>query len=172
METTNEALLDRIRALEMKLEGVDVKNAAQAAEKSVASVTVADEPSGDRAPLPKAVTEDIYNLINNWDRIINEADNNLKPYVKLAIRPTTNPEGTELMLVCKTLRSYDHLKGEKHFSELKEVFANALGKDVDFTLLLEEDAGKSEAIFPDILKLKGIDIEIIKDNDKEEDGYV
>ena len=172
METTNEALLDRIRALEMKLEGVDVKNAAQAAEKSVASVTVADEPSGDRAPLPKAVTEDIYNLINNWDRIINEADNNLKPYVKLAIRPTTNPEGTELMLVCKTLRSYENLKGEKHFSELKEVFANALGKDVDFTLLLEEDAGQSEAIFPDILKLKGIDIEIIKDNDKEEDGYV
>ena len=52
------------------------------------------------------------------------------------------------------------------------MFANALGKDVDFTLLLEEDAGKSEAIFPDILKLKGIDIEIIKDNDKEEDGYV
>ncbi|MDE7224970.1 MAG: DNA polymerase III subunit gamma/tau, partial [Acetatifactor sp.] len=82
MEVSQDALLERIREVEDKVEnGVAVVPAGQMQYQGNASAGVA---SVSKPPLPKAIPDDIKEVVSHWPVIVGNAGNPMKMYLKNA----------------------------------------------------------------------------------------
>lgn len=76
METDTESMLERIRTLEEKLEKGQFVVAGMVGEG--AQVSPAEMIRKEKAPLPKAIPEDIQNVVNQWKTILGTLEQPLK----------------------------------------------------------------------------------------------
>ena len=77
METTNDAVVARIQDLEEKME----KGIVQTVPVAVQST---EAPLQEKVPLPKAIPEEIKEIVSNWQGIVAQTDPPLKVYLKNA----------------------------------------------------------------------------------------
>ena len=138
MEIQTDSLLDRIRALEERMEkGIPVVAAAQADGSTVSapvSVPVKKE-------LPKALPEEIKDVVGKWPAIVATAENLLKNQLKHA-KLSLSVDGKLLLVVEEGLSSdYFALEGKKQEVELLisnfmerqvEIAIQSISKDKDF----------------------------------------
>ncbi len=162
MEENQEALLDRIRALEEKLEnGGFVQGISAGANRNVE--TGQDEaPAGDgkpakKAPLPAAVPEDIRKVVAGWNHIVNQIGQPMKTYLREARLSIDNEN--KLLLATADSTHYDWLSLGNHMEELKDCISNIIGKEIDLQLREAADAEEMDEKYPD-LGLLNIEVEI------------
>lgn len=104
METDTASLADRIRQVEEKLEkGIPMMAVNPGAGSgSVPGNGTAPLQGGERtvgkAELPKAIPEDIQNVVSRWSRIVDETANPMKSYLKNAY-PSLSGDGKLLVVV-------------------------------------------------------------------------
>ena len=85
METDQEAVLDRIRQVEEKVENGIVVTAAQMPAGAPGAQGVPQAGVAKPKPqLPKAVPEDIQEIVRKWPAIVGNAENPMKMYLKNA----------------------------------------------------------------------------------------
>lgn len=156
MEKDLSALNERMDDMEQKLEsGAFVSAAPQSAAVPAAGGTQAQE----KTQLPKAIPEDIKQVMNNWRSVISEMGGITRQYLNQAV-PTLGPAG-ELLLVFDDANAFSYLSDNKAgcIDHLKEMIAQRCAKQVEVQLRLNEGGRSAANTVPDLRQLINFDIE-------------
>lgn len=149
METNQDTLLDRIRAVEEKVE-----QGAGAAERVVYVNRDAGENSqADRLPkpeLPNAIPEDVQEVVKNFRAIADEASGMLRGYLKKA-RLSLGGDN-RLMIVLPDSLSASVVGREDHVAELEDLIEKKIEKKVSVEVRYVEEGRHFEDTFVDIEK--------------------
>ena len=166
METDTASLADRIRQVEEKLEkGIPIMAVNPGAGNGsvpgngTAPLQGGEKPVG-KAELPKAIPEDIQNVVSRWSRIVDETANPMKSYLKNAY-PSLSGDGKLLVVVQDGLPS-DYFKRQENRDQLKAVIGSVTGKDMEIIIQSAENGRNPEDLYPDLTRLvdQTIDMEI------------
>lgn len=151
METNQDTLLDRIRAVEEKVE--------QAGEIQVVREVVETKREPMVKPvLEKAIPEDVKEVVKNFRSIVNETSGLLKGYLKNA-RLSLGGEDKLLVILPDEL-SADFVRQEQHKQELTELIENRIGKAITIEVRQVEEGRRFEESFVDIEQVVHMDITI------------
>ena len=161
MEKDLSALNERMDDMEQKLEsGAFVSAAPQSAAVPAAGGTqtpAAQAP--EKTQLPKAIPEDIKQVMNNWRSVISEMGGITRQYLNQAV-PTLGPAG-ELLLVFDDANAFAYLNDNKAgcIDHLKEMITQRCAKQVEVQLRLNEGGRSAANTVPDLRQLINFDIE-------------
>ncbi len=156
METDRDALLDRIRQVEDKVEhGVMVSPAAE--NRSDTSVAKGAPPSRARE-LPKAVPEDVKAIVQKWASIVGGADNPMKMYLKAA-RLSLGGDN-RLMLVLEDGLASDYFSAHPQNKEqLERMLSDFAGKAIEVTIQTVKNDREFEDHYVDLSQVIHMEIE-------------
>lgn len=144
MEADAGSVLERVRELEDKLEsGVLMSADAAAALQNggglqgvAGALNGSGSPSGTavktKPELPKAIPEDVKEVVGRWAGIVNELEQPMKQYMKSA-RLSLGGDN-KLMMVLEDGLSSDYMKIPENKERLEAVISNSIGKEVEVTL--------------------------------------
>ena len=163
MEKDYTSLVDRIDSLEKKLEkgvvmapgsarqGVDGTEAAGASGAQTAPVP--------RMELPKAIPEDIKQVIANWSGILSQLTGITKTYLKKAVK-SLGPNDT-LLLVFDDPNAYAYVDSNRSDCQdaLKAAVADRIGKEIEIQVKLNDTGQPGEEVYPDLGQLIQFDID-------------
>ena len=153
METNQDALLDRIRAVEEKIENGLVTTVVQTSE----SRTVSNQQNQTKPEIPKAVPEDIKQVVQKWSGIIGNAEMPLKLYLKNARLSLGGDH--KLMMVVEDGVHYDYLKQEGCKEQIERLIEDYIGKSVEVTIQALDSGKQFENSYIDLTKVINIEIE-------------
>ena len=177
METDTQSLADRIRQLEQKMEkGIPATvdpallQAMQANAKALQS-GIPGEREDMRAPLPKAIPEDIKKVVGRWSAAVSETPNPMKTYLKSAY-PSLSGEGKLLIVVQDGLPA-DYFRQEEHREELRKILSDYAGKEIEIIVQGADSNRNPEDTFPDLTKLvsENINMEIEEMDEEDEESF-
>lgn len=146
METTQDSLLDRIRAVEEKVEKADFSTQG---EQRV--VYVQEEKQAgpvERPKLEKAIPDDVQEVVQNFRGIANEASPMLRNYLKYAKLSLGGDD--RLLVVLPDEISANVVGTEEHKKELEALIENRIGKTVTLDVRQVDDGRRFEDSFVDI----------------------
>ena len=151
METKQDSLLDRIRAVEEKVE----KGLEAAASMSERVVYVNDAAPGQtnranrvKPELPNAIPEDVQEVVKNFRSIADEASGMVRGYLKKA-RLSLGGDN-RLMIVLPDSLAAQVVGREDHVQELESLIENKIGKKVEVEVRHVEEGRHFEDTFVDI----------------------
>ena len=155
MEEDYGSIIDRVESLEKKLEKGVVVAAPQGARQGIVSQT----PEVEKVPLPKAIPEDIQQVIRNWKGILAGLTGLSRTYYNKAL-PSLGPEDC-LLLVFEDPNAYAYIAENRSESQdfLKRAIAERIGKEVQVQVKQNESGQASDAVYPDLRQLINFDIE-------------
>ena len=162
MEKDYESVIDRIASLEAKIaHGIPV---AAAPMGGVAGNGGSYSASPETAPiakpqLPKAIPEDIQQVIKNWKSILAEIGAITKSYLSKAVPSLGGNQ--ELLLVLDDENAFGYLNENRSdcITSLKEIIAKRIGKEVEITVRKNESGRSAKESVPDLRDLIQFDIE-------------
>lgn len=159
MESAQDVLLDRIRAIEKQLEQ---GNAQSEASERIVYVNAGDiTPEEKKRPeLPAALNEDVKAVAKDFRMIISDATPLLRNYLKKA--RLSAGEGNRLMIVLPDEVGAGVVGSEAHRGELEELIESKIQKKVELEIRQMEQDQKFEDSFVDIEKMIHMDI-IVED---------
>ena len=157
MEKDLSALNERMDDMEQKLESGAFVSAAPQSAAGGTQAPVAQTP--EKTQLPKAIPEDIKQVMNNWRSVISEMGGITRQYLNQAV-PTLGPAG-ELLLVFDDANAFAYLSDNKAgcIDHLKEMIAQRCAKQVEVQLRLNEGGRSAANTVPDLRQLINFDIE-------------
>lgn len=160
MEKDYTSLVDRIDSLEKKLEkGVVVApgSARQGIDNAGAQGGVGTAAS--KVELPKAIPEDIKQVIASWNGIVSQLTGITKSYLNKATR-SLGANGA-LLLVFDDPNAYAYV--DENRSECQDLFkaavAERIGKEIEIQVKLNDSGRPGDEIYPDLGQLIQFDIE-------------
>lgn len=163
MEKDQESILERIRTLENKLEkGLVVTAPAGMAAGAASGTAYAQEANGlakaDKPQLPKAIPEDVEQIVKRWSVILNDCPNPMKGYLKTAKLSLGNDNHLQIYLAEGTYSDY-FMKFPEHQEQAARILSNAIGKEIvpDFKTYGQTEDFEANNI--DLSKIIMMDIE-------------
>ena len=155
MEVDQEAVLDRIRQVEEKVENGVTVTVAQSGMPQGATVGEVKKPKPE---LPKAVPEDIRQVVAKWPAIVGTVDNPMKIYLKSA-KLSLAADGRLMVVLERGMASdYFYLHPENK-SRLEALLADYIGKEIGVDLQTVKDQQEFEQTYPDLSRIVMMDIE-------------
>ena len=155
MEKSQDALIDRIRVLEDKLEKGVVINTSQ----SVIAGTNSDSTSNIvKQELPKAIPEEIKSIVPKWSAIVNTAEALMKAELK-KVKLSLSSEG-KLLLVVSDGVDYDYFNKEGKKEEVEKLISNYMQKRVEIIIQCLSNDKNFNDQYIDIGKIINTEIEI------------
>ncbi len=156
METDTEAVLDRIRQVEDKVEKGVVVSAAQGG--SPASGQTVAEAGKIPSELPKAVPEDVRAIVTKWPSIVGNADNPMRIYLKGAHLSLGGDN--RLIVVLEDGPQSDYFtRHPENKEQLELLLSDFMGKEVEVNIQTVGSAREFEDSYVDLSKVIHIDIE-------------
>lgn len=159
MEEDYASLAERIAQLEKKIEeGVPVQMAASVPNHGGTSEISQSASAKPRPQLPKAIPEDVQQVVRNWNSILEGLSGMLKNY----LRPAHLSLGGEsqLLIVLDDEVAEGIVNSDLHRQELKDAIAAKIGKEVEVRIQLNQTNRPFEESFPDIGKLINMEVTI------------
>ena len=155
MEVGQDSLLDRIRAVEEKVE-----KGVSSPRTEVVYVNRGDEAPKEqpKVELPKALHEDVQKVVQNFPAIRNQASGMLKVYLKQARLSVGNQD--QLLLVFEDEVAAGFAGTEGHKQEIRSLIEEKIGKTIEIEVRHVEEGRRFEDSFVDIEKLIQMDITI------------
>ena len=154
MEESNEAVLERLRQVEDKVE-----NGVVVAADTYGGIPAGSAPVQKEPPkLPKAVPEDIREIVNKWPGIVGSAENPLKQYLKHVSLSLGSDDS--LLLVISDPQTEDYfMQYPENRKQLEELLAEYSGKEVKVDLKTVENKQEFEQNYVDLSKVIHMEIE-------------
>lgn len=157
MEKDYESVLDRIASIEAK-----IASGIQVAQMPVGGVVQSLNPMNSQAEmpkLPKAIPEDIQQVIRNWKSILAEIGSVTKMYLGKAVPSLGNAQ--DLLLVLDDDNAYNYLNENRSncVDVLKQIIAKRIGKELEVTIRKNESGLSAKESVPDLRDLIQFDIE-------------
>ena len=145
MEVSQDSLLDRIRAVEEKLEqGVPVRQYGSEPEREQRIETV----SQPKQEAPLAIPEDVQEVVKNFRSIADETSGPVRTYLKKA-RLSLGGDN-RLMVVLPDGMGASIVGREDHKEELESLIEQRIGKKVEVEVRQVEDGRRFEDTFVDL----------------------
>ena len=157
METGADSLLDRIRALEKRVEEAGSLSASQERVVYVNSAEPVPAPA-PKPEAPKALPEDVKEVAKNFRPIVRELSGMLRSYLKEA-RLSVGGQG-QLLVVMPDELSAEMVGQDSHRAEIESAIEQKTGKKVKVEVRKVEQGRQFDDSFVDIEKLIHMDIEI------------
>lgn len=156
MEKNYESIMDRLASLEAKM-----ANGIPVIQTAGVTAAVPSAPS-EKPELPKAIPEDITQVIKNWKSILSEIGGVTKTYLGKAV-PSLGNAG-ELLLVFDDENAYVYLNENRSdcITSLKEVIAKRIGKVIEVSVRKNENGRSAKESVPDLRDL--IQFDIVEEN--------
>lgn len=167
MEKDYESIVERIRAVEEKIEnGVIAVSSGEAYSAegggvygSVSQTSLGAGTLKERPPLPKAIPEDVQAVVDKWASIVGQASMPMKQYLRNA--GLSLGGDNKLMVVVEDGLASDYfLKQEGHKELLVQMVSEAAGKEIDVTIQSVPDRGTFVQNYVDLSQLIHMDIEV------------
>ncbi len=154
METKNDALLDRIRALEERVENGVVVAATAGVENNV----VVHKAPATRPALPKAVPEEIKKIVTNWPSLMDALGQPLKSSLN-KVRLSLGEENT-LLIVAEDFIAHENLKKESNMAALKNELEDFIQKEIRIEVRQLGENQYFEDSYVDLFKAFKMPVEI------------
>lgn len=181
MEAKQDALLDRIRALEQRLESGDFVSAGNAAGSYPGAQGSQGGPgidgaAGSRAgaaprvkqELPKALPEDVKRAVSNWQSIAGRAEQPMRLYLQNARLSLGGDD--QLVIVLPDGIMSDYFTQEKeHHQQLEALISGFLGKQTQVTVQVLKENVRFTDHYVDLASL--INMEIEEEDEPESDIF-
>lgn len=181
MEAKQDALLDRIRALEQRLESGDFVSAGNAAGSYPGApggqggfgIDGAAGRGAGAAPqvkqeLPKALPEDVKRAVSNWQSIAGRAEQPMRLYLQNARLSLGGDD--QLVIVLPDGIMSDYFTQEKeHHQQLEALISGFLGKQTEVTVQVLKENVRFTDHYVDIASL--INMEIEEEDEPESDIF-
>lgn len=156
MEEDYGSLAERIAQLEKRVEeGVPVQMAGVSVSGQEAVENRAPAP---RPKLPKAIPEDVQQVVRNWHSILEGLSGGLKNYLKTAHLSLGGE--SQLLIVLDDEVAESFVNSDLHREELVQAIAAKIGKEVEVRVQLNQTNRPFEESFPDIGKLINMEVTI------------
>lgn len=158
MESTNDALLDRITKLEQKIEtGISVVSTSVQTQDAVTEKQM----SITRPELPKAIPEEVEQVVRNWKAIMQDMSGLIRGYLRMV---TLSLGGENvLLLVTDDPVAADFLNTPEHKKEISDIIAERIEKQVEIQIQRNETNRPIEESYVNLSKVINMDIEIEDD---------
>lgn len=176
METDRTSVLERVRELEDKLENGMMLSADAAAMMQAGGFAdgffgtdgaqgnktagAFGQPAGasvKKPELPKAIPEDVKEVVGRWAGIISGLEQPLKQYMKMA-RLSLGGDNKLLVVVEDGVAS-DYMKIAEHKTRLETEIANSIGKEVEVTVQTVGGEREFEQNYVDLSQIIHMEIE-------------
>lgn len=142
MDRKSDALIDRIRTLEKKIES----GAFVAALPANGVAPVSSEPVEEKIELPEAIPADLQQIADEWSSLKDNADGMLKGYMENIACSMDSSKPDTLILVVNSSITYECLKQEMYVKKLQGILNERVRKEVKYELVLDEKGGKYSPI--------------------------
>ena len=153
METNQEAVLDRLRQVEEKLE-----NGVVMAAPGVNQVSGGNIPKKEKPKLERAVPEDIREIVSKWPAIVGNMDNPMKIYLKEAGLSLGNEN--QLIIVVQDGISSDYFSQHPdNKAKLVEIIEDFAGKEIEVQLQTVKEQREFQENFVDLSQIVRMEIE-------------
>lgn len=157
MEKDQASVLDRIRSLEDKIEkGLVV--AAPNVGTPIAGQMAAPVVPQPRPQLPKAIPEDIKQVVQNWMPVVNDCHSPMKNYLKNA-KLSLGDNGHLQIFLMDGIASDYFIKQPENQETLQLILANRIGKEVDVDYKTYDPAQNFENTNIDLRSIINMEIE-------------
>lgn len=181
MEAKQDALLDRIRALEQRLENGDFVSAGNAAgsypgapggQGGLGIDGTAGSGAGSaprvKQELPKALPEDVKRAVSNWQSIAGRAEQPMRHYLQNARLSLGGDD--QLVVVLPDGIMSDYFTQEKeHLQQLEALISGFLGKQTEVTVQVLKENVRFTDHYVDLASL--INMEIEEEDEPESDIF-
>ena len=160
MEKDYESVIDRIASIEAKLaNGIPLAAASNGAGMTGGASMTAPAAPAAKPQLPKAIPEDIQQIIKNWKPILSEIGAITKTYLSKAV-PSLGSSG-ELLLVLDDENAFAYLSENRSgcIDNLKDIIAKRVGKEIEVVVRKNENGLSAKESVPDLRDLIQFDIE-------------
>ncbi len=160
MESDTESLLDRIRALEQRVEeGIVVQAAQPAAGQITAAAGAASVSPPKRPELPRAIPEDVKKIVENWPGLVGQTSMPMKLYLKKA-RLSLGGDNRLMIVLEDGLASDYFLKQEGNREELERLLSEFSQKSIEVNFQVSRGDRDFEENHVDLTKIIHMDIEM------------
>ncbi len=154
MEADTEALVERIRDVEEKLENGITVMASELPLQTAGSMSA----PAKKPERPKAIPEDVKQIVSNWPTIVGNTDNPMRLYLKNA--KLSLGGDNKLMVVLEDGVVSDYFIEHPQNKELLEnVIADFLGKEVEVTIQTVRSRQEFQENYVDLGQIIHMDIE-------------
>ena len=163
METNDEAVLDRLRQVEEKLENGVVYAASPMEGASAAGASgVGNKPKPE---LPKAIPEDVKAIVERWPSIVGSADNPMRTYMKAA--KLSLGGDNKLMVVLEDGVASDYFtQHPQNKQQLEALLSDFSGKEIEVTIQTVRGQQEFEQSYVDLSKLVQMEIEVEEEEEE------
>ena len=154
METNQEALLERIRDVEEKVE-----NGVPVVMTEGTMPMTAPAASHKKPELPKAIPEEVKEIVSNWPTIVGNTDNPMRIYLKNA--KLSLGGDNKLMVVLEDGTPSDYFtEHPDNKAQLEAVIADFLGREVEVTIQSVRSRQEFKESYVDLSQIIHMDIEV------------
>lgn len=161
MENNLESVIDRIARLEEKLEKGDFVTA-----KTVSYYEPeAQSESKPDLPLPKAIPEEVKQVVENWHAIIRNTSKTVQTFLKNAKLSLAGDN--RLLIVFKDDLAFGFVGNENHKDELQKQISDYIGKEIEIEMRLLDEGSRFEETYVNIEQAINMEITIEDDNKEE-----
>lgn len=154
MEKDYGSIIDRIESIEKKLE-----KGVIAAPESARQIIADAEPEPENVPIPKAIPEDIKQVIRNWKGILSGLTGLSRTYYNKAL-PSLGADNS-LLLVFEDANAYAYIAENRSDCQdaLKAMIKERIGKEIQLQVQQNESGQGGSDLYPDLRQLIHFDIE-------------
>ena len=159
METTDDALLERIRHVEDRVENAAILPEGMDLTGLGSGMTVPSSlPAREKPALPKAIPEDIKQLVSKWQSVVGNAENPMKMYLKSARLSLGGDDRLQIVLPDGLASDY-FVKNEGNREQLERLVSDFAGKQVAIDFQVVGNNREFEDSYVDLAKLIHMEIE-------------
>lgn len=153
METNMDSITDRLAKLEKKMEqgipmAAPVNTTAQPTEAAPVS----------RPPMPKAIPEDVEQIVKNWNSILPKMSGVVRTYLKAAHLSLGGDD--RLMIVLDDPVAAGYVEEEDHRNEIRQVISDYIEKEVEIQIQQNQSNRPFEESYVDLSQIINMDITI------------
>lgn len=142
MDRKPDALMDRIRSIEKKLE----TGAFVVADSQAGGANTPSAPQEKKIELPAAIPADIQQIADEWSSMADNAEALVKGFM---IKVKCSMDATKpnvLILACPSKMTYEYLKDPERAKVLQGILNERVRKEVVYELVLDENGSKYDTI--------------------------
>lgn len=159
MEKDYTSLVDRIDSLEKKLEKGNLMAPGSAGTGIVKAPQGESQTTAQKNELPKAIPEDIKQVISSWSGILSQLPGITRTYLRKAVRSLG--QNGALLLVFEDQNAYAYVEENRSNcqEDLKAAVAERIGKEINIQVKLNDTGQSGGDVYPDLGQLIQFDIE-------------
>lgn len=159
METTSDALLERIRDVEDKIENGVFMTAAPGEGGQMQPAGMPGAGAVKPKPqLPKAIPEDIKQIVSQWPVIVGSTDNPMRQYLKGAKLSLGGDNRLQIVLEDGLISDY-FVEHPENKQRLENVISDFAGKEVEVNIQTIRTKREFQDNFVDLAQLIHMDVE-------------